>query len=679
MKSLTPLALIGAGGIGKTSIALTALHDDRIKDQFGNNRSFIRCDQFTTSLSHFLSQLSKAIGSGAENPKDLASLRPLLSSKEMLIILDNAESILDPQGTDAQDIYSVVEELCQFSNICLLITSRIYTIPPACDCLNIPTLSMEAAHDTFYRTYKSSDQSNLVGNILKQLDFHPLSITLLATVAYHNKWDMDRLTEEWERQRTNLLHTQHNKSLASTINLSLSSPMFQELGPDAQELLGVVAFFPQGVNEKNLDWLFPTIPDRRNIFDKFCVLSLAYQSNGFVTMLAPLRDYLCPKDPMLSPLLCATKQHYFDRLSVGVWPGKPGFEEARWITSEDVNIEHLLDVFTTIDGDSESVWDVCSYFMDHLFWHKQRLVVLGPKVEGLPDNHPSKPQCSYELSGLFHRVGRYTECTTLLTHTLKLYRTLGDDAGVIQALRLLAGTNRILGLYDEGIKQGREAVETCENLNNVFELAHSFLSLAWALQDGGQHDAAEEAASKAIDLLPEDQYLVCQCHSILGDICQNKGEMEKAIEHVKVALGVASSFSWGDRQFWIYHSLVYLFGDEGRFDDAQAHVEHTKLHMGHSTYLLGRTMELQAWLWYKQDRLEEAKSEYLHVVDLYEKMGTTVDLERCRDVIMEIEAEMESPVASDESDSSAKSNGKSSGTISLPTANLTFRPHETRW
>ena len=643
VENLTPLALIGTGGIGKTSIALTVLHDNRIKQRFGDDRRFIRCDQFPTSLTHFLRQLSKIIGAGVENPEDLASLRLSLSSREMLIILDNAESILDPQGTDAQEIYAVVEELSQLNNICLCITSRISIIPPDCEILDVPTLSMEAARDAFYRIYKNGERSNLVNDVLERLDFHPLSITLLATVAHHSKWDADRLTREWERQRTGVLQTHHNKSLAATIELSLASPLFRELGPAARGLLGVVAFFPQGVDENNLEWLFSSIPNKTAIFDNFCILSLTYRSHGFVTMLAPLRDHLCPRDPKSSPLLRTTKEYYFGRLSVGVYPGKPGYEEARWIESEDVNVEHLLNVFTTIDADSDSVWDVCSYFMEHLHWHKTRPVVLGPKIRGLPDDHPSKPRCLFELSQLLFLGGRFVECKSLLTHALELCRKQGDEFQFARTLRALADANRLLGLFKEGIQQAKEASKICQRLNELFEEGQCFRSLAGSLYVDNQLDAAEEAASQVIDLFSDvgDQSLVCQCHRTLGGVCYSKGKIEKAINHFEAAFEIASSFSWYDELFWTQYALARLSFNEEKFDDANAHAERAKSDTGNVPYRLGRAMWLQAEIWYEQRRFEEAKSELLCAIQVFENLGAMRELSSCRALLRAVEEEIE--------------------------------------
>ena len=644
-EELTPIALIGAGGIGKTSTILTVLHDDRIKRRFGENRRFIRCDQFPASRAHFLRRLSKVIGADVENPEDLTPLRPFLSSKEMLIVLDNAESILDSQGANAQEIYTTVDELNQFNNVCLCITSRISTIPPDCETLEVPTLSKEAACDAFYRIYKHGERSNPIKDILGQLDFHALSITLLATVAQHNKWDTDRLIREWEQQRTGVLHTQHSRSLAATIELSLASPMFRELGPEARELLGAIAFFPQGLNENNIDWLFPTISNGPKMFDKFCILSLTYRSNGFITMLAPLRDHLHPKDPTSSVLIVAAKEHYLARLSVDISPDKPGFKESRWITSEDLNVEHLLNVFTSIDTNSEDIWNACGDFMTHLYWHKPRLIILGPKIEALPDNHPSKAKCLRDLSHLFGSVGNRAECKRFLTHSLKLWEEAGNDQEVARTLGYLSKANSGLGLRKEGIEQAKEGSEIFERLGETTGQADCLINLAWALYGDNQLDAAEEAVSRAINLLPGkgEQTQVCRSHRLLGNIHRSRGQTEKAIHHLGAALRFASSLDSVDQPFWAHFDLARVFIKEGRFNDAHSHIERAKSYAVNNAYLLARALQLQAQVWNKQHRFEEAKSEALRALDMFEKLGAASDVDHSRRILRWVDRALEKP------------------------------------
>ena len=570
----------------------------------------------------------------------------------MLIVLDNAESILDPQGASSREIYTAVQELSRLDTISLCITSRISTVPPDCETLDVPTLSMEFARDAFYRIYKKRERSDVVDDVLKKLDFHPLSITLLATVAHQNRWDTERLTREWEGRRTGTLETDHQTSLATTIELSLASPLFKGLGLEARGLLGVAAFYPQGINEDNLSWLFPALPDVTQIFDKFCVLSLTHRSNGFITMLAPLRDHLRPKDPKSSPLLCATKERYFARMSVKVDPKKPEFNDARWIVSEDVNVEHLLDFFASADPDSRDIWRACVNFLNHLQWHKPRQTVLTSKIEALPDDHPSKPECLYEVASLFGCAGNRVEQIQLLTHILNIRREQRDDGQVATTLWRLSIANRMLGHRKEGMREAKEALEIYERLGNTIQRARCLDLLARLLCEDGQLDAAEEAAIQSSKLFPEkgQEYGICKSHRALGNIYRSKGDREKAIHHYELALGIASSFNWLGLLFWIQFSLAQLFLDEGKLDDAHAHIKQAESHAPDNPYNMGRAALLQARILYRQHSFQDATSNALRALAIFEKVGALKELGNCRTLLRDIERAPDSKVASGEFD-----------------------------
>ena len=289
--------------------------------------------------------------------------------------------------------------------------------------------------------------------------------------------------------------------------------------------------------------------------------------------------------------------------------------------------------------------------MKHLLWHKKRPTVLSQKIEGLLDDCHSKPLCLSTLLQLFSSVGNHIGSEQLLARALKLCRERGDDHGVASILVQLSNTDGLLGLHEEGIRLAKEGLEILERLSDTVLQADCSIALALLLREDKQFDAAGESASRAIDLLPEkgQEVKVSESHRTLGLIYQSKGETEKAIRHLEVALGIASSFNWHDCLFRSHYGLAQLFLDKGRLDDARDHIEHTKPYTSGHPYYLGLMMELQASWWYKQHRQEEARTEALRVVDVYEKLGAVQGLERCRGLLRQIEEEIKKSAVPDES------------------------------
>ena len=229
-----------------------------------------------------------------------------------------------------------------------------------------------------------------------------------------------------------------------------------------------------------------------------------------------------------------------------------------------------------------------------------------------------------------------------LPHVLELQRQRGDNFQIAEALRWLCNANRDLGLYEEGIRQAKEALNCYDQISNTKGKLLCLNTLAFLLLSDNQFDAAENAASRAIDIATEtgQEYQLSDLHRVLGNIYRSKGEKEKAIHHYKTALEIASRFSSHALLFWTHYALVQLFYDAHDIDNATAHIELAKLHAANDPYKLGRAMELQTIVWYWQSRLEDAKLEALHTLGIYEKLGAGVDARRCRDLLQSIEQKM---------------------------------------
>jgi hypothetical protein len=225
------------------------------KLKFGRNRHFARCDDLTNSLEGFLERLSDAMGTSRTT--DTGQLRSHLeSSPPLILLLDGVDSILDPLAPEAEEISAMIEEFGSYQHVCLLTTSRMDPEIPGFHRVEVPTLSGDAARDAFYGL-SHLGRSPVVDDLLAKLDFHPLSIDLLASSVRENGWDESALLKAVDDDQEGVLKTQYYQHLKDAVERSFHSPTIRSLGHAARNALVAIAAFPRGVEETQLESVVP--------------------------------------------------------------------------------------------------------------------------------------------------------------------------------------------------------------------------------------------------------------------------------------------------------------------------------------------------------------------------------------------------------------------------------------
>ena len=185
--------ICGTGGIGKTNLALAALHDDQVKQKFGLQQYFLNCETSITVQAFFIG-LADMLGISQEqnntNLRDsiLNTLSDLISAHgDVVLCLDNFETVWDPPASRIQ-VESALSDLDQQPNLSLIVTMRGSTLPHGVmwsDAVadSLPPLSFPDAFAVFQQHSHCLEDDVFAKELVTAASGVPLVLTLLGSLA----------------------------------------------------------------------------------------------------------------------------------------------------------------------------------------------------------------------------------------------------------------------------------------------------------------------------------------------------------------------------------------------------------------------------------------------------------------------------------------------------------------
>ncbi|KAJ7708570.1 hypothetical protein B0H16DRAFT_1438527 [Mycena metata] len=434
-RECTPrIAILGAGGMGKTSLAQAVLHHEEIVIKYQGNRFFVVCDTAASKV-----ELAGLIGAhlGMKPGKDLtqAVLFRLSEGPPTLLILDNLETVWEP-AESRKEVEEFLSLLTDIISLALMITMRGAERPSKVQWTrpflpSLEPLAQEAARKVFVAIAEDRHPMEEIDQVLSLTDNMPLSINLLAHAV-----DVEGTTailSRWQREHTAVISEGYDRrsNLESSILLSLESPRITST-PHSQELLSLLSILPDGLSDVELKQSKFAIQDILDCKRALLRTSLAYaDGNKRLKALVPIREYMAKFQPPTDEIIRPLFKHFQELLQVYLADmGKQS--SALYIerlTSNYTNIQNIIQngLYPRHPDLADSISCTSHFIRFHLTIAKGATPLVNKVLALLQHSEDHQTKASFTVR-LFGNHGTYSipHPEALIAQTFEWLKTLDD-------------------------------------------------------------------------------------------------------------------------------------------------------------------------------------------------------------------------------------------------------------